>query len=154
MFRGYTGTLKSKIWDGGFAVFLCVSVYDLQQGHQKATIGDIPASMCPTGTIPMLDGLRPNTDRPSPQCLRPLDGTSRSQFVWLFGFRYTFPCLGWMRVLPLPYGQIRIINRSNFWAHFDIREQDCNRRIFENTHPRSCSALFHLTPRGTREPSV
>lgn len=64
---------------------------------------------------------------------------SRSQFVWLFGFRYTFPCLGWMQGLPLPYGQIRIINRSNFWAHFDFRERDCNWRILENIHPCSRS---------------
>lgn len=67
--------MLSEIWDVGYVVFLYVSVYDLQQGHQKATIRDIPASMCPTGTIPMLDGLRHNTDCSSAgaQCLRPLD---------------------------------------------------------------------------------
>lgn len=39
----------------------------------------------------------------------------RSEFVCLFGFRYTFPCLGWARALPLSCSQIRIINWSNFW---------------------------------------
>lgn len=125
---------------------------------KKAIIRDIPARMRPRGKIPMLDSLRHNKHR-LPLCWYSVFKTpgwvSRSEFVWLFGFRYTFPCLGWMRVLPLPYGQIRIINWSNSWAHFDIRERDCNWRIFENIHPCSrCSALFHLTWKGTRKRSV
>lgn len=62
--------------------------------------------------------------------------TGRSVFVCLFGFRYTFPCLGWARALPLSCSQIRIINWSNFWAHSDIGGQSCNWRFSENIHPR------------------
>lgn len=95
---------------------------------KEAIIRDIPARMRPRGKIPMLDSLRHNKRR-LPLCWYSVFKTpgwmSRSEFVWLFGFRYTFPCLGWMRVLPLPYGQIRIINWSNSRAHFDIRERDC-----------------------------
>ncbi len=89
-------------------------------------------------------------------CLKPSGWMSTSKFVWLFGFRYAFPHLGWIQVLPLPYGQIRIINRSHFGAHFDIREQDCNWRILENIHsclPRTAlwAIYFHLTWKETRK---
>lgn len=102
--------------------------------------------MCPWWKIPMLDNLRHNKYR-LPLCWYSLFKTSawmsRSEFVWLFGFRYAFPCLGWMQVLPLPYSQIRLINWSNLWTHFDIREQDCNSRIFENIHwCISCTSLY------------
>lgn len=86
----------------------------------------------------MLDNLRHNKYR-LPLCWHKTSGwMSKSEFVWLFGFRYAFPCLGWMRGLPLPYGQIRIINWGNFRAHFNIRERDGNRRIFENIHACLC----------------
>ena len=100
----------------------------------KPSWRDILALMCPWGKIPMLDNLRHNNILPLCwySMFRTSGWMSRSEFVLLFGFRYAFPCLGWMQVLPLPYGQIRIISWINFCAHFDIREQDCNRKICEN----------------------
>lgn len=100
-----------------------------------------PRGRCPFGTI-CVTILRLSLCWHSVEDLWMNEQVQVCLVVW-FPFHIPMSWVG--AVLPLPYGQIRIINWSNSSANLDIWEQGCYWNIFENRQ------LFcHFTKHGKK----